>query len=56
LCYILKIHQKEKLLHGKERKKERKKERRGKVNVRILAANNDLVSNNGKKAVKSIQL
>jgi hypothetical protein len=37
-------------------KKERKKERRGKVNVRILAANNDLVSNNGKKAVKSIQL
>jgi hypothetical protein len=34
----------------------RKKERRGKVNVRILAANNDLVSNNGKKAVKSIQL
>jgi hypothetical protein len=39
-----------------KRKKERKKERRGKVNVRILAANNDLVSNNGKKAVKSIQL
>jgi hypothetical protein len=52
LWYILKIHEKEKLLHGKERKKERK----GKVNVCVQAANNDLVYNNGKKAVKSIQL
>jgi hypothetical protein len=37
-------------------KKERKKERKGKVNVCVQAANNDLVYNNGKKAVKSIQL